>query len=79
MSRVSNALRAARVAAGLKSKDVAETLGIRPAYYSDMESGARAFGEDRVPMLPEPMRKPVADALVAEYQERITRVKSSVG
>lgn len=75
MTSIANALRDARFAAGLQQSDVARALGISPGYLSDMEHGNRPFLDKYLDALPEPMRRPVAKAVIDEARGRLARLE----
>lgn len=75
MSRVTEALREARIAAGLSQQDVARALGISQPFVNDIEHGRRALGEQHYEKLPQPIRIAVVRAAIAELQERISKLR----
>ena len=75
MSSITDALRDARIRAGLSQRCVAVALGVSPAYLSDMEHGRRDFALERVGLLPEVMRVAVAAAFIVNREADIARVR----
>ncbi len=73
MSRVNEALREGRIAAGLSQQEVARALGISQPFVNDIEHGRRALGERYYEKLPQPIRAAVMKAVVADLQERLAR------
>ncbi len=71
MSRITDALREARVAAKMRQGDLAKALEITQAFLSDIEHGRREFGEKHYEKLPQPIRAAVMKAVVADLQERL--------
>lgn len=72
---VFDALREARIAAGLSQADVAKLLGIAPSYLSDIEHGRRQFLDKYLELLPEPIRGPVAKAMLPEARLRVSYIE----
>jgi transcriptional regulator with XRE-family HTH domain len=79
MEKIAHALREARVSAGINQKELAAVLGIGPSYMNDIELARRTFPERFLPLLPAAIRKSVADAMIAEYQATIDRVREYAG
>jgi transcriptional regulator with XRE-family HTH domain len=77
MKTPEQALREARLAAGLQQKDVAAALGISPSYLTDIELGRRQFPPERLASLPEPIKHAVAEALIAERQGEIDKIQEA--
>lgn len=75
VSRITDALRGARIAAKIKQKDLAEMLGITQAFLSDIERGRRELPEQHYEKLPPPIRRAVTKAVVVELQERLVRAR----
>lgn len=74
MSRITDALREARVAAKMKQRDLAIALGITQAFLSDIEHGRRELGEQHYEKLPEAIRTAVIKAAKAELRERLRKL-----
>ena len=74
MSRIIDALREARIAAGLTQLELADLLGCTQAFVSHVEIGRRALPEKLRDKLPEPIRAAVIKATKAELRERIKRL-----
>ena len=72
--KVGEALRSARIVAGLTQRQIAECLGVTTAFISDIENGRRVLGEKYVPLLPDHVRPSVVAAIVAEHQTAIARL-----
>ncbi len=75
MSRVTDALKAARQKAGLSQRQFAEAIGLSPAFINDLEHGRRELGEKHYEKLPQPIRAAVMKAVVADLQERLARAR----
>jgi transcriptional regulator with XRE-family HTH domain len=75
MSRVNEALREARIAAGLSQNDIARALGVSQPFVNDIEHGRRELGEKHYEKLPQPIRAAVMKAVVADLQERLAKAR----
>lgn len=75
MSRITEALRAARLAAKLKQGDLAKALGISQAFLSDIEHGRRELGEQHYEKLPDAIRSVVVEAAIADLLDRVSRLR----
>ncbi len=73
MSRIAEALREARIAAHITQKDLARLLGVTQAFISLIETGRKPLPPQHYEMLPDPIRVPVAKALVADLRDDIDR------
>jgi transcriptional regulator with XRE-family HTH domain len=78
MKTPEQALREARLTAGLQQKDVAKALGISPSYLTDIELGRRQFPAERLASLPESIKYAVAAALIAERRAEIDEIQSKL-
>jgi transcriptional regulator with XRE-family HTH domain len=72
---VTDALKAARQQAGLSQRQLAEVLGLSPAFINDIEHGRRELGERHYEKLPQPIRAAVMKAVVTDLQERTARAR----
>lgn len=69
--KIGMVLREARIAAGLQQKELAQIMGVHPTFLSDLEKGQRAFHDRYLDRLPDMMKNPVREALVAEHEAQI--------
>ncbi len=76
MSRISDALRAARIAAGITQQELADLLGVTQAFVSHMEVGRRALPVERYAALPGLIRDAVIDAAKGELRDQLLRLDS---
>jgi predicted transcriptional regulator len=74
VSRITDALRKARVAAKIKQGDLADALGISQAFLSDIERARRELPEQHYEKLPEPVRAAVIKAAKAELREGLRKL-----
>lgn len=61
---IGTVLAQARKAAGVQQKDLAQQLGMSPSYLCDLELGKRPLLLRWVISLPDPIRPPVASAMI---------------
>ncbi len=73
MSRIAEALREARVAAGITQKDLARLLGVKQAFISHVELARRELPKSHYKMLPDSIRFAVAKARMADLRAEIDR------
>jgi transcriptional regulator with XRE-family HTH domain len=73
MSRVSEAFREARIAAGMTQARLAQALGVSQPFVNDIEHGRRELGEKHYEKLPQPIRAAVMKTVVADLRERLAR------
>lgn len=74
MSRITDALREARIAAKVRQADLAKILGITQGFLSDIERGRRELPEQHYGKLPPPIRAAVIKAAKAVHREGIKRL-----
>lgn len=71
---IGSTLRASRIAAGFTQREIAELLGVSHTYISDIEAGRRTLGEKHLAALPDTVRKPIAEVMMAEHRQAIERL-----
>ena len=76
MSGVTDALKAARQQAGLSQRQLAEVLGLSPAFINDIEHGRRQLGEQHYAKLPEPIRTAVFNAAIIESRRHTLQLRT---
>mgnify|MGYP001599507943 CR=1 FL=1 len=74
--KVADALRNARVSAGLTQRQIAEMLGVTPQFICDIELERRVLGEKYLPLLPPGIRVLVTWAMVNEHRSTIARLEN---
>lgn len=74
MSKITEALREARIQAGFSQRAVAKALGISPAFLNDLEHHRRNLNDSYLPKLPVEMREHVRLAFISEYELAIERL-----
>lgn len=75
MSKVTEALRSARLSANLTQRQVACEMGISGAYLNDLEHGRRDLPLWRIKTIPPAMRPVVAAAAISERYEEIAKLE----
>jgi DNA-binding XRE family transcriptional regulator len=78
MNAIAAALRAARIEAELSQRDVAEAIGVTAQFVCDIELGRRQLSEKYVSRLPWSMRNKVSDAMIADHEASIERLRAEV-
>ena len=74
---IGETLRQARKAVGLTQKQIADMLGVSRQFANDLERDRRAFAEKYLPDLPPAVRGPVAEALMNQHHEAISRLSGA--
>jgi transcriptional regulator with XRE-family HTH domain len=70
MSRVTETLRNARIAAHVSQRELAERIGLTPQFLSDIERGRRELPVQRIVDLPDSIRGAVVRAALEELEEK---------
>lgn len=73
------ALRAARIAAGIGQRELAERMGISPFALNRAELGIHALPEAWLDLLPEPLLRTVAAAIVEHHRREAARIERMYG
>lgn len=71
---IAEALRSARIAAGMTQRQIADALGVSAAFICEVELGRRGLGERHLAALPGAVAGPVAKAMLAEHHMAIQRI-----
>jgi DNA-binding XRE family transcriptional regulator len=74
-SKVTDALKNARVSAGMTQRELAAVLGITPQFVNDIEHGRRELGEQHYIKLPIGIRRAVVTADIEEMDERRKKLR----
>jgi transcriptional regulator with XRE-family HTH domain len=75
MSRISDALRAARKAANLTQHGIAEMLGVSQGFVADVERGRRELPVSQRQKLPSAMQAAVIEGEIADLEERLSELR----
>jgi transcriptional regulator with XRE-family HTH domain len=78
MSKVTETLRKARIAANVSQRELAELIGLTPQFLSDIERGRREFPVQRLADLPNPIRTAVVKAALEELDEKWCRARDQL-
>jgi transcriptional regulator with XRE-family HTH domain len=78
MMSVGETLLVARRRAGLSQKDLADAIGVSGTFVSYIEYGRAPFPPERLDRLPEGVREAVAEAMIAEAEAKIERLRRAV-
>ena len=74
---VSEALREARIRAGLTQRQLAEMFGVTQTCISDIEIGRRGLHEKYLAMLPPEMQPLVRSAMIRQHEAAISRINGA--